>query len=76
MQNKRQEQLLALLAERRDYMTSRQLAEILQQTARKKEKYAKISLNWPQGVMQADFYNNVCEEEVILEDANEGENIK
>ena len=30
MQNKRQEQLLALLAERRDYMTSRQLAEILQ----------------------------------------------
>lgn len=54
----------------------KQLAEILQQTARKKEKYAKISLNWPQGVMQADFYNNVCEEEVILEDANEGENIK
>ena len=30
MQNKRQEQLLALLADRQGYMTSRQLAEILQ----------------------------------------------
>lgn len=30
MQNKRQEQILALLAERKDYMTSRQLAELLQ----------------------------------------------
>lgn len=30
MPNKRQEQLLALLAERKDYMTSRQLAELLQ----------------------------------------------
>lgn len=30
MQNKRQEQLLAILAERKDYMTSRQLAGLLQ----------------------------------------------
>lgn len=30
MPNKRQEQLLALLAEKKDYMTSRQLAELLQ----------------------------------------------
>lgn len=30
MRNKRQEQLLAILAERKDYMTSRQLAELLQ----------------------------------------------
>ncbi len=30
MQNKRQEQILAILAERNDYMTSRQLAELLQ----------------------------------------------
>lgn len=30
MQNKRQEQLLAILSERRDWMTSRQLAGLLQ----------------------------------------------
>lgn len=30
MRNKRQEQILAILAERKDYMTSRQLAELLQ----------------------------------------------
>ena len=29
MQNKRQEQLLAILSERRDWMTSRQLAGLL-----------------------------------------------
>ncbi len=51
MPNKRQEQLLALLAERKEYMTSRQLAELLQvsdQTNRSDVDAIQRSMEQPQ----------------------------
>lgn len=49
----------------------RDLLDILREEAAKKEKYATVSLNWPQAVLQVTFKE--MEEEVVLEDANEGE---
>lgn len=60
------------------YLTREVLAElltILEETARQKEKHAKVSLNWPQAVLQTSFIEQEAVEEVIVEEANEGETL-
>lgn len=60
------------------YLTREMLAElltILEETARQKEKHAKVSLNWPQAVLQTSFIEQEAVEEVIVEEANEGETL-
>ena len=58
------------------YMTREIVQEFLQifkEEAEKKEKHAKVSLNWAQAVVKVEFIEQVPVEEVILEEANEGE---
>ncbi len=50
-----------------------ELVRIAQEEAQKREKYAYLSLNWPQAVMLFSFENQVKEEWIVMEDANEGE---
>ena len=49
------------------------LFEILREEAAKKEKYAYLSLNWAQAVLQVRFASESAEEEIIMQEANEGE---
>ena len=49
------------------------LLQILEEEAKKKEKYAYVSLNWAQAVLQVTFKEQLVEEQVVMEDANEGE---
>ena len=46
---------------------------ILEEEGRKKEKYAYISLNWSQAVLQASYKDQASEQNVVMETANEGE---
>ena len=39
----------------------------------KKEKYAYLSLNWPQAVIQVSFKEMPPVQQVTMEEANEGE---
>ncbi|MEE1086851.1 MAG: transglutaminase domain-containing protein [Schaedlerella sp.] len=58
------------------YLTKEILQEILQifdEEAKKKEKYAKVSLNWSQAVLQVSFEKEIPTEVVEMEEANEGE---
>lgn len=58
------------------YLTREVLSELhdlLEATAQKKEKHVRVSLNWPQAVLQAVFIDNAATEEFIMENANEGE---
>lgn len=58
------------------YLTREVLSELhdlLEETARKKEKHVRVSLNWPQAVLQVTFIENTAVEEFIVENANEGE---
>ena len=60
------------------YLTKEVLKELLQimeEEAKKKEKYAFVSINWAQAVLQVSFKEQLSEEQVILEEANEGENL-
>ena len=41
--------------------------------AAKKEKYVYLSLNWPQAVLQMTFEPQLPQEQVVLQEANEGE---
>ena len=41
----------------------------------KKEKYAYLSLNWPQAVLQVRFSSEAPNQEITMEEANEGENL-
>lgn len=57
-------------------MTKEVLAELLQlieEEAVKKERHAKVSLNWPQAVLQVTFEKELEGEQFRLEEANEGE---
>ena len=49
------------------------LVQILEEEAKKKEKYAYASLNWSQAVLQVTFKEQLVEEQVVIEEANEGE---
>ncbi len=60
------------------YLTREILMEligIVEEEAKKKEKYAYISLNWPQAVLQVLFEDQKREQQVKVEEANEGETI-
>lgn len=61
---------------RGDCLTRERLAELLQifeEEAAKKEKHAKVSLNWPQAVIRVAFEKERPEKQLIMEEANEGE---
>lgn len=58
------------------YMTREIVQEFLQifkEEAAKKEKFAKVSLNWAQAVVRVEFIAQAPLEELTMEDANEGE---
>ncbi len=58
------------------YMTKevvQELVGIFREEAAKKEKFASVSLNWPQAVIQVTFKEIPPQEEVHMEEANEGE---
>ena len=50
-----------------------ELMEIFEDVAVKKEKHARVSLNWPQAVLQVSFEKEILSEQLIMEEANEGE---
>ena len=52
----------------------KELFEIFREEAAKKEKHAYLSLNWPQAVLQVRFAEESAVEEIIIQEANEGEN--
>lgn len=47
---------------------------ILDEEAKKKGKHAYVSLNWPQAVFLVVFREEILEQQVEMEEANEGEN--
>lgn len=49
------------------------LFKIFEEEAAKKEKYACVSLNWPQAVMKVVFESEKPEQAMKMEEANEGE---
>lgn len=52
-----------------------ELLELIRKTGEERQKTARISLNWPQAVIHFSYVDNagIQEPEVIMEDANEGE---
>ena len=50
-----------------------QLLDIFQKEAKEKDKRAYVSVNWPQAVLRVRFEDGVGEEQVEMEEANEGE---
>ena len=58
------------------YMTKevvREMLEIFEEEAVKKEQHAKVSLNWAQAVVRVRFEKDVPLEQLQMEEANEGE---
>ena len=61
---------------RGSYLTKEVLGDLFQifeEEGTKKEKYAYVSLNWPQAVMKVTFEKERPEQQVKMEEANEGE---
>ena len=57
-------------------MTKEILTELLQifdKEAKAKNKCAYTSVNWPQAVLRVRFEDGVGEEQIEMEEANEGE---
>lgn len=52
-----------------------ELLTVLGEAASEKGKYLCVSLNWPQAVLYADFSEIVPEQAVVIEEANEGEQL-
>ena len=50
-----------------------EMFQIFEEEAAKKEKHARVSINWPQAVLRVEFIQEVPEEQMRLEEANEGE---
>ncbi|MDO4330925.1 MAG: transglutaminase domain-containing protein [Lachnospiraceae bacterium] len=50
-----------------------ELLELLERAAVEKGKHACVSLNWPQAVLQVSFMNQGTAQQVMVEEANEGE---
>ena len=58
------------------YLTREILSDLLtifDEEARAKEKYARASVNWSQAVLRVRFEDGVGEEQLEMEEANEGE---
>ena len=51
----------------------KELLDALSEAASEKGKYLRVSLNWPQAVLSADFSEVIPEQAVVMEEANEGE---
>lgn len=51
-----------------------EIVDVLKEEAHKKEKFVSLSLNWSQAVFQVSFKELPAQEEIRLEEANEGEN--
>lgn len=51
----------------------KELLQIFEEEAAKKEKHAYLSLNWAQAVLQISFKEQLLMEQVVMEEANEGE---
>ena len=50
-----------------------EMFQIFEEEASKKEKHARVSINWPQAVLKVEFVQELPEEQMKLEEANEGE---
>ena len=50
-----------------------ELLQILEEEAAKKQKHAYLSLNWPQAVLQVAFKEEASSQQIVMEEANEGE---
>ena len=50
-----------------------ELLEIFDQEAKVKEKHARVSVNWSQAVLRVRFETGIGEEQIEMEEANEGE---
>ncbi|MBR5578576.1 MAG: peptidase [Lachnospiraceae bacterium] len=50
-----------------------ELLEIFDQEAKIKEKHARVSVNWSQAVLRVRFETGIGEEQIEMEEANEGE---
>lgn len=58
------------------YMTKevvREMLDIFEEEAVKKSKHARVALNWPQSVVRVAFEEQLDHEEVVYQEANEGE---
>ena len=53
----------------------KELLEALDEVAKEKGKYLRVSLNWPQAVLHAKFAEILPEQAVVMEEANEGEQL-
>ena len=51
----------------------KELLEALTEAATEKGKYLRVSLNWPQAVLHAEFSDILPEQAVVMAEANEGE---
>ncbi len=51
----------------------KELLEIFDKEAQARDKRAYVSVNWPQAVLQARFEDGIGQEQVEMEEANEGE---
>ena len=50
-----------------------ELLEIFDEEAQVKDKRARVSVNWPQAVLRVRFEDGAGEEQLEMEEANEGE---
>ena len=55
--------------------TLKELLDALSEAASEKGKYLRVSLNWPQAVLSAEFSEIIPEQAVVMEEANEGEQL-
>ena len=58
------------------YLTREVLAELLgiiEEEAEKKERHARLSINRPQAVLRISFEKVIPAEQIVMEEANEGE---
>ena len=51
----------------------KELLEIFDKEAQARDKRAYVSVNWPQAVLQVRFEDGIGQEQVEMEEANEGE---
>ena len=61
------------------YLTREMLTELLEACtaqARKKDLYARLALNWPQAVLQLTFEPQPPRDRMVMQEANEGEQIQ
>ncbi|MDO4623200.1 MAG: transglutaminase domain-containing protein [Eubacteriales bacterium] len=51
----------------------KQLMEEMQRAGKERDRYAYISLNWPQAVIRLHYEEQIPESDMIMDEANEGE---